>query len=166
MNFHLSDTLWDVFTFLFLLLPSSIYLCLTIPSSWWTSSILEVTQSCCSGNWKQMKSHEKQTWKAIKSTASSYHLSDPKVLFTVACLKQYLGCQNKSKIQDYRQAYYVGGVHINPPQIHGLRRKSKAETSKCLKRCLFQHLEQKLNTGISILLQWEETTMTDDTAVQ
>lgn len=76
---------------------------------------------------KTNEESEKQPWEAIKSTAFSYHLSDPKVLFilfTDACLKQYSACQNKSKIQDYRQAYYVGDLHINPPQFHGLRRKS------------------------------------------
>lgn len=45
---------------------------------------------------------EKQPWEVIKSTASSCQIPDIKGLLTAAGLKQYLGCQNKSKVQDYR----------------------------------------------------------------
>lgn len=106
-NFHLSDALEGIFTFLLFLLPSSIHLCLTILSSWWTSSILEEVAALETAETNQ--GSEKQPWKVIKSTASSCQMPEPKVLFTAACLKQYSGCQNKSKIQDYRQACYVGG---------------------------------------------------------
>lgn len=88
------------------------------------------------------------------------------MLFIAACLEHFLGCQNKSKILDYGHACYVSASFAHQATTdHGDRIRLKPEMLG--KPCLFQYLEQKLNTGVSIFLQRrDETTMTGDRIFQ
>lgn len=158
LTFPLSDTLLATFTYVHF--PSSIYLCVTIPWSWRNSSILEITQSYCSGNCRHRLAGKKPG--VTEAALWGHQMPEPKVLFTAACLEHFLGCQNKNTVLDHghTHAISVQVLHIEQSQI--METELGWNLKMLGKPCLFQCLNKSythvfLFCNEEMKLQWQVT---------
>lgn len=150
------------------------HLCLTIPWPWWTISILEVTQSCWSGNCGNKLAGKKPGMRkaALRShKISSFYMPNARAQSAFHCclFGTILGMSERDQNSELRAhmlcwCKFCTSSHSRTTDYRDRIRLNRKTSGK---PCLFQYLEQKLNAHISILLQCrDETTMTGDRIVQ